>query len=132
MAMRPSTSLRRGSETMRNRAVRPNREIARAMDFFSIICFGLGGRLPTTVMVWYLYRGFTARGGWQGGAGASASQIPIVPPATNLQPFWGFAESTGVRPAVPVRAPGGVAWKALFERYMIEARGSSLPPGGNS
>src|ERR1019366_772779 len=104
----PSTSLRRGSETMRNRAVRPNREIARAMDFFSIICFGLGGRLPTTVMIWYLYQGFPAWPGLQGG-GRRFRTPPIgARPAINLQPFRGFVESTGMRPAVPVRAPGDV------------------------
>src|ERR1035441_3452434 len=65
LAMTPSTSVRRGAETIRNTAVRPNRESARTMDFVSIICFGLGGRLPTTVMIWYLYPGFTARTGLQ-------------------------------------------------------------------
>src|ERR1039458_9934176 len=107
----PSTSLRRGSETMRNRAVRPNREIARAMDFVSIIGFRLGARLPTTVMIWYLYRGFTARAGkWQSSAAPGRTRR-----RNNLQPFRGFVESTGMRLAVAVRAPGGVAWKALFE-----------------
>src|ERR1700690_3590693 len=138
--MTPSTSVRRTGETARNMAARPKREIARTMDFVSIIGFRLVGRLPTTVMIWYLYQGFTARTGLQseprpgyplGPEGFAEIEVPVCP-ATNLHPFRGFAESTGVRPAVPVRAPGGVAWKALFERYMIEARGSSLPPGGNS
>src|ERR1035441_3468740 len=124
LAMTPSTSLRRTGETARNRAARPNREIARTMDFVSIICFGLGGRLPTTVMIWYLYPGFTARTRLQRWGRRFRLPIPwraILPlkrgvavcPAINLQPFRGFAESTEVRPAVPVRAPGGVAWKAL-------------------
>src|ERR1019366_146168 len=114
----PSTSLRRGSETMRNRAVRPNREIARAMDFFSIICFGLGARLPTTVMIWYLYQGFTAPA-----PGRTRRR-------NNLQPFRGFVESTGMRLAVAVRAPGGVPWKALFERVYDISQGNQFAAWG--
>src|ERR1039457_6242301 len=98
LLMTPSTSLRRGSETMRNRAVKPNRESARAMDFVSIICFWLGGRLPTTVMVWYLYQGFTPRAEIQseprpgyplGREWFRTPQAPAPPPAINLQPFRG-------------------------------------------
>src|SRR5450756_2049353 len=35
---------------------------------------------------------------------------PRPPPATNLQPFWEFGESTTERPALAVCAPDGVAW----------------------
>src|ERR1019366_1016919 len=134
LLMTPSTSLRRGGETMRNRAVRPNRESARAMDFVSIICFWLGGRLPTTVMVWYLYQGFTARAEIQSEPRPWGS---VFERAELRRPRHKLATVSGVRRVYWNEAGGTSArsrrrGKPCLNGYMIEARGSSLPPGGNS
>src|ERR1035441_4959294 len=93
LLLTPSTSWRRAGETRRNRAVRPNREITRTMDFVSIIGFRLGGPLPTTVMIWYLYQGFTVRPERRVG-----QALPLPPANSHGADSFAQAQSTALPP----------------------------------